>query len=235
MMKNIKNIKILALASFTMFLFGCDLDMQERFVFEPDVDLTDPYANITAWEFFNLPQVNGLDEDGTFNGDNYNYLVAAIEAAGMIDEYNTSNSGRTYLMLNNNAFEGGGDVIQLITGSEDVADGETPAQVMARADIDVLRLILQYHIITTYITQNDPLIEFDVNYEFQTLISGETGKIVLRRDNRLRVDVNRDPAPLPSTATSQNERLRNYNYVFNNGIGHSLNDPVRNEPYPAPN
>nr|WP_299070475.1 hypothetical protein [uncultured Allomuricauda sp.] len=235
-MKNIKNIKILALASFTMFLFGCDLDMQERFVFEPDVDLTDPFANITAWEFLNSPQATGLSEDGELINDNFNYLVAAIEAAGMIDEYNTPNSGRTYLLLNNEAFEDNNDVIDLITGSEEVAEGETPAQVMARADIDVLRLILQYHIITTYITQNDPLIEFDVNYEFQTLIPGEAGKIVLRRDNRLRIDVNTNPAPLPSTATDggNNERLRNYNYVFNNGIGHSLNDPVRNQPYPAP-
>ncbi|MGB3150491.1 MAG: hypothetical protein WBB27_07480, partial [Maribacter sp.] len=79
------------------------------------------------------------------------------------------------------------------------------------------------------------LIELDVNYEFQTLIPGEAGKIILRRDFRLFIDVNRSPAPLPSTATSQNERLRNYNYVFNNGIGHSLNDPVRNQPYPDPN
>ncbi|MGB3150792.1 MAG: hypothetical protein WBB27_09015, partial [Maribacter sp.] len=149
-MKKIKNIKILALASLSMILFGCDLDLQERFVFEPEIDLTDPFDDITAWEFFNLPQVNGLDEDGTLNGDKFDYLVAAIQAAGMVDEYNTSNSGRTYLMLTNNSFIGEGDIIQLITGSEEVAEGETPAEVMARADLDVLRLILQYHIITTY-------------------------------------------------------------------------------------
>ena len=67
------------------------------------------------------------------------------------------------------------------------------------------------------------------------MISGEDGRIVFRRDNRYRVDINRSPAPLPSSATSQFERVRNYNYVFNNGIGHSLNDPVRNQPYPRPN
>ncbi len=236
-MKKIKNITIWGLLSLTLLITGCDLDLQERFVFEPDVDLSDPFAELTAWQFFNLPQVNALNEDGGLVGDNYNYMAAAIQAAGMVDEYNTANSGRTFLMLNNNAFTGNGDVIALVTGSADVEDGETPAEVMARADVDVLRLILQYHIITTYVTQNDPLAEFGVNYEFQTLIPGEAGKIVLRRDDRLRVDVNRSPAPLPGTATGggNNERIRNYNYVFNNGIGHSLNDPVRNQPYPSPN
>lgn len=236
-MKNIKNITIFGLLGLMLTISSCDMPVQERFVFEPDVDLTDPFDQLTAWEFFNLPRVNELDEDGELIGDNYNYLVAAIEAAGMVSEYNSPNSGRTYLMLNNNAFIDRGDVIQLVTGSADVAEGETPAQVMARADVDVLRLILQYHIITTYITQNDPLVEFNVNYEFQTLIPGEAGKMILRRDDRLRIDVNRSPADLPNTATGggNNERLRNYNYVFNNGIGHSINDPVRNEPYPSPN
>ena len=215
---------------------GCDIDLQERFVFEPEVDLTDPYSEITAWQFFNTSQALKLNEDGTLNGDGLNYFKAAIEAAGMVDEYNTPNDGRTFLMLDNNAFEGNGDIIALVTGSAEIEEGETPSEVMARADIDVLRLILQYHIITTYITQNDPLIVRDVNYEFQTLIPGEAGKIILRRDSQLRIDVNRSPAPLPSTATGggNNERLRNYNYVFNNGIGHSLSDPVRNQPYPNP-
>ncbi|MBS9461815.1 fasciclin domain-containing protein [Flagellimonas sp. 389] len=238
-MKKIEIIKFLAFASFTMFLFGCDLDLQERFVFEPDVDLSDPYADITAWEFLNSEPARRLNSEGELSGDGFNYLIAAIEAAGMVEEYNSTNSDRTYLMLNNNAFLGNGNVIDLVTGlgEDDLPEGETPAQIMARADVEVLRLILQYHIITTYITQNDPLIEFNVNYEFQTLIPGEAGKIILRRDDRLRIDVNTSPAPLPSTATgnNNNERLRNYNYVFSNGIGHSINDPVRNEPYPAPN
>lgn len=236
-MKKINHIKILTLVGFVFLLSACNLELQERFVFEPDVDLTDPFDNLTAWQFFNSDAATSLNDEGGLIGDNFNYMVAAIEAAGMIDVYNTSNNGRTFLMLNNNAFTGNGDVIALVTGSADVEDGETPAEVMARADIDVLRLVLNYHIISTYITQNDPLTEFGVNYEFQTLIPGEDGKIVLRRDDRLRVDINRNPAPLPSTATGggNNERIRNYNYVFNNGIGHSLNDPVRNQPYPSPN
>ncbi|MFS4417631.1 fasciclin domain-containing protein [Maribacter sp. 2307ULW6-5] len=237
-MKKINHLKMLAICSLALLLANCDIPLQERFVFEPDVDLTDPFENLTAWEFFNSEAATRLNEEGELIGDNFNYMAAAVEAAGLVDLYNGSNDGRTFLMLNNNAFTGSNDVIDLITGSEEVAEGETPEEVMARADMDVLRLILQYHIIDTYITQNDPLVEFDVNYEFQTLIPGEAGRIVLRRDNRLRIEINRNPAPtLPSTATGggNNERVRNYNYVFSNGIGHSLNDPVRNQPYPAPN
>lgn len=233
-MKTTRKINILVL-SLTLLLFGCDLPVQERFFFEPDVDLSDPYGEITAWQFINTPQANALNEDGELIGDNFNYFKEAIQAAGMVDAYNTPNNGRTFLMLNNNAFTGGGDVIQLVTGSAAVEEGETPAEVMARADVDVLRIILDYHMVSTYITQLDPLVEFDVNYEFQTMIPGEEGRIIFRRDNRYRIDINRDPAPLPSSATSQFERVRNYNYVFNNGIGHSLNDPVRNQPYPRPN
>lgn len=233
-MKTTTRINILLLGLVLLFV-GCDLPVQERFFFEPEVDLSDPYGEITAWQFLNTPQANRLDEDGELILDNFNYLKEAVQAAGMVDEYNTPNSGRTFLLLNNNAFIGGGDIIQLVTGSAAVADGETPAEVMARADVDVLRIILDYHMVSTYITQIDPLLEFGVNYEFQTLIPGEDGRIVFRRDDRYRIDVNRSPAPLPSSATSQFERLRNYNYVFSNGIGHSLNDPVRNRPYPRPN
>ena len=102
---------------------------------------------------------------------------------------------------------------------------------MARADLETLKTVLQYHIVTTYVAQVPTLFEFDVNYIFQTLIPGDAGVIVMRRDNRYRIDINRAPAPLPSTATSQWERVRNHNYVFSNGIGHFLNDPVRNQPY----
>lgn len=231
-MKKFKYFKIIGLAFLTFTFQGCDLELQEGFTFTPDVSIEDPFSDITAWQF--LQQNRQLTEEGGLNGELYNYMVAAIEAAGMVDEYNASRTDRTYLFLNNNAFEDGGDVIELITGSADVAEGETPEQVMARADLDVLRLILRYHIITSYVDQLT-LSERNVNYTFQTLIPGENGQIIMRRDERYNVDINTDPAPLPSSATSEGERIRNYNYVLSNGIGHTLADPVRNEPYPNPN
>ena len=212
-----------------LILVSCDLDLQQGFDFVPEVDLTDPYGDMTAWEFIQSRVV--FNEDGGISGEELNYMAAAIERAGMIEEYNGSDPDRTYLLLHNNAFTGGGDIIQLVTGSATVEEGETPADVMARADVDVLRRILQYHIVTTYVAQVPTLFEFGVNYVFQTLIPGEDGVIVMRRDDRYRIDINRAPAPLPSTATSQWERVRLHNYVFNNGIGHIIADPVRNKPY----
>ncbi|MDO6820395.1 hypothetical protein [Zobellia sp. 1_MG-2023] len=236
-MKSIHILKTWSILSIFCLFIGCDLPVQERFVFEPEVDIVDPFAEITAWEFINSGRALELDDEGELIGDNFNYLKAAIEAADMVDEYNSANNERTYLLLNNNAFLGNGDVIDLITGSEEIEEGETPEEIMARADLDVLRLILKYHIVTTYITQTNVLLETDVSVKFQTLIPGEDGVIYMRRNALWSIQINQNPVPLPNSAFGggNNETVRNHNYVFNNGIGHSLNDPVRNRPYPAPN
>lgn len=228
---NLKNIKMryLILIALSICLFGCDLELQRGVEFVPEVDTTDPYDNMTAWEF--IQTRNNYNDDGNLIGEELNYMIAAIERAGMIDEYNGSNPERTYLLLNNNAFTGNGDIIQIVTGSSTVDAEETPADVMARADVDILRTVLQYHIVTTYIDQVPTLYEAGVNYVFQTLIPGDDGAIVMRRDYTYRIDINKAPAPLPSTATAWWERVRMHNYVFNNGIGHFIADPVRNKPY----
>tara|TARA_R110002049_G_scaffold3340_3_gene25686 strand:+ start:6804 stop:7502 length:699 start_codon:yes stop_codon:yes gene_type:complete len=232
-MKTIKLITFkgtITMLAMCMLLVGCDLELNTGYDFDAELDLVDPFENLTAWEWIQTRTT--LNEEGNLSGEEMNYLIEAIKVAGMIDEYNqTVTTDRTYLLLNNNAFTGGGDIIQIVTGSSDVPDGETPAQTMARADLDKLRTILNYHIVTTYINQVPVLFKFNVNYLFQTLIPGEDGLIAFRRDNRYRIDINHSTAPLPSSATSQGERIRNYNYVFKNGIGHIIQDPVRNKPY----
>lgn len=223
-------MRYIALIGLALCLFSCDLDLQQGFDFKPEVDLTNPFGDMTALEFIESRE-NVFTEDGGISGEELHYMAAAIRAAGLEAEYSGVDTSRTYLLLNNNAFTGSGDIIQLVTGSADVGETETPADVMARADLDVLRTILRYHIVTTYVAQVPTLFEYGVNYVFQTLIPGDDGIIVMRRDERYRIDINRAPAPLPSTATSQNERVRLHNYVFNNGIGHVIADPVRNKPY----
>ena len=93
-----------------IFVSSCDLSLQEGFDFEPEVDLTDPYADMTAWEF--IQSRNVANDDGSLNGEELDYMIAAIKAAGMENEYSGTDPDRTYLLLNNNAFVGGGDVIQ---------------------------------------------------------------------------------------------------------------------------
>lgn len=214
--------------------FASCLPVQENFEFDPEIDAEDPFADGTAWDF--IQSANELNEDGTFNGDQFNYLAAAIEKADMVDEYDQSTStDRTYLLLNNNAFTGSGDVIAIVTGSDTIGANATAEETMERVDtpekLEKLRTVLKYHIVTTYIAQVPTLEVFDVWYLFQTLIPGEDGLIAFKRDFTWRIDINRDGAPLPATALSQGERVRNHNYIFNNGIGHHLADPVRNQPY----
>ncbi|PQB08939.1 hypothetical protein BST83_00860 [Polaribacter filamentus] len=230
MKKLIKFKGVITLLAITMLVFGCDLELNPSYEFDTTQNLEDPFDEITAWEW--IQTRTALNDEGNFSGDEMNYFIEAIKAAGMVDEYNQMDTtDRTYLLLSNNAFTGGGDIIQLVTGSRNVPDGETPAETMARANLDKLRTILKYHIVTTYVNQVPVLFQAELDYVFQTLIPGDDGRIAFWRDARYNVTINRNSAPLPSSATSQNERISRYNYIFNNGIGHVINDPVRNKPY----
>lgn len=223
------NINVLAL-TLGVALIGCDLEIQKPFEFNPEVSFEDPFAEMTAWEFL---QSKGtfLTADGELDFEGFAYMVEAVKVAGFENEYNGDNGDRTYLLLNNSAFTGGGDIINIVTGSADIPEGETPAQTMARADVDKLRKVLSYHIVLAYIQEVPTLYEYGVDYLFQTLIEGEDGVIAFRRDERYRIDINHANSPMPSSSTSQAERVRGHNYVFNNGIGHIIADPVRNQPY----
>lgn len=225
----LKTLKLVGVIFLIFSLTACDIALQESFDFEPDVDLTDPFDMYTAWEWIqtqNIPL-----EDGTLDSEQFDYFGAAIKRAGMEAEYNDIDADRTYLLLNNSAFTGSGDIIQLVTGSATVPEGETPEETMERADVEKLQTILKYHIVTTHIDQVPTLEVFDVWYLFQTLIPGDDGLIAFSRDNRYRVTINKSPAPLPAAALSQWEKVRYHNYVFNNGIGHIIADAVRNVPY----
>ncbi|WP_445737019.1 hypothetical protein [Mariniflexile sp.] len=232
-MKTIKLIsfkRIIAIFSMCVLFVGCDLELNTGYDFNAELDLVEPFENMTAWEWIQTRNV--LNEDGTINTGEFDYLIEAIKVAGMVDEYNqTATKDRTYLLLNNNAFLGKGDVINIVTGSDKIPVGETPAQTMARANIEKLRTVLKYHIVTTYINQVPVLYKYDTDYLFQTLIPGEDGLIAFRRTNRYGISINNSDAPLPSSATSESEGVYNHNYIFSNGIGHQIQDPVRNKPY----
>ncbi|MBD0834771.1 fasciclin domain-containing protein [Aestuariibaculum suncheonense] len=207
--------------------------MQETFDFKPEVSLVDPFEDITAWDF--IQTRTALNEEGGLSGEELNYFIAAIKKAGFEDLYDqTETQERTYFLLNNRAFIGAGNVIQIVTGSSSVAEGETPEQVMERVDtpekMEKLRAVLKYHIVTSYVAQLS-LAERDVPYLFQTLIPGDDGLIALTRNDRWNININTNPAPLPPTALSQPEGVYRANYVFKNGIGHFIQDPVRNKPY----
>ena len=220
-------------------LSGCDLPLQEEFDFKPEVDIVNPFEKITAWEW--IQTRSSKTTQAPYIGTEFDYFKAAIIKADMVEEYNqVATKERTYLLLNNNAFLGAGDVINIITGSAAaIPAGETAEQTMAKVDTPAklakLKAVLRYHIATTYILQIPTLFTVNVDYIFQTLIPGNDGLIAFRRTNSASVlwaiTVNSTTAPLPATATAESEVVINHNYQFINGVGHVIADPVRNKPY----
>jgi len=145
-------------------IYSCDLALQENFEFVPEVDLSNPYDEISALDF--IQSRIFLTDKGNLDGDELDYMAAAIKRVGMESKYSGSDTSRTYLLLNNSAFTGGGDIVDIVTGSPEVMEGESPDEVMARVDVDILRTVLEYHIVTSFVAQVPTLFEFGVNYIF---------------------------------------------------------------------
>ncbi len=232
---NIKSLKFVGIIVLTFLLSSCDLGLQEEFDFKPEALTDNPFENMTAWEWIQT-RTSVATTTNTYNPLEFDYYIEAIKKAGMQNEFDQmTTKERTYLLLNNNAFLGTGDIIQIITGSSTVPAGETAAQTMNKVDTPVelekLKTVLRYHIVTTYILQVPTLYKYDTDYLFQTLIPGDAGLIAFRRNPIYQITVNSQLAPLPATATSEFEQCLSHNYQFKNGIGHVLSDPVRNKPY----
>lgn len=227
----------------TSFLFISCYDLQEGFDFQPEVDLTDPHENKTAWEFIQerttLTEETLTSPGGEYKSAELNFMIEAIKVAGFEDLYDqTETTDRTYLLLTNSAFLfQNNNVLEIVLQDEadEIEDDDTVEEIMARVDtpeeLETLRTVLRYHIIQAYVDQVPTLFDLERRYIYQTLIPGDDGLIALSRDSRWRIAVNRPPAPLPETATEWSEFVVGHNYVFNNGIGHFLNGAVRNQPY----
>jgi hypothetical protein len=205
---------------FLVTMVSCDLEIQEQFDFKADIPIIEGFPNQSAWDWIQTRTTPGATSPADYLGEEFDYLIEAIQVAGMEGEFGSSDPNRTYLLLNNNAFTGGGDILQLVTGSStgDLQD----------ADVDKLKRLLEYHIVTTYIAQNDPLKVYGTYYSFQTLLPGSDGEITFRRDERLNLFINDSP-DLPSTA--ERENVLRHNYVFKDGIGHIIQDYVRKVPF----
>ena len=198
---------------------GCDLAIQDTFEFKDELGPLVSFEDQTAWEW--LQTQTTPTTDTALNGEKFDYLLQAVELAGLVDEYNqTATRDRTYLLLNNDAFVGDEGIINVVTGSTESN--------LANADVATLTALLRYHIVDAYVDQVPTLYEYGVDYKFQTLNPGADGEIYFRRDPRYNIDINESPL-LPSSRIAAG--VRNYNYVFKNGIGHHLADYVRNVPF----
>lgn len=195
---------------------SCDLPVQPKFEFEPDVPDLITFEDQTVLEW--------MRSDASIGGNanaNFDIMVSAIEATGLEAEYSNPGDQRTFLMLNNEAFTANGEIFPLL--------GVASVDELDEAGLDRLRTILRYHIVDAYVDQGpEALPVLLTNYLFQTLIPGEEGVISFNRDERFRMNVNRADA-LPGNA--RGTQVRQHNYIFNNGVGHHIRDYVRNRPY----
>lgn len=252
--------KTLIITVFASCLASCTLDVQDEFKFDPQIVDQDPFENQTAWQFIQARTSNSLlDNRGRralngINGENLDYMAAAIRRVGFEDLYNqTANPRRTYLLLNNNAFTGGNvnrDIGRVVTGrnAPTIANvDEYFENITDEEQLNRLRAILKYHIIDDFVDQVEAFPTREVNRVFPTLlnrlnldasgaplsISNQPSDISVVRDIRLRLRLNRQDAPLPASALGQgfDEAIRVHNFVFNNGIGHFINDTVRFQQY----
>ncbi len=231
---NSKLVKITGIFSLIFMLSSCDLGLQEQFDFKPEANINNPFENLTAWEWIQTRSNSATA--APYNALEFDYMKAAIIKADMIEEFNQiATKDRTFLLLNNNAFLGAGDIIQIVTGSATVPAAETAEQTIDKVNTPVklekLKAVLRYHIVTTYILQVPTLYKQDTDYLFQTLIPGNDGLIAFRRNTIYQITVNSATAPLPKTATDEAKQCLSHNYQFKNGIGHVLADAARNKPY----
>jgi len=253
-------LKIIILVGITTGFHSCTLQQQDEFDFVPENNFADPFGNTTAWDYIQTRTTNAIIDDENrkeLNGEELDFMIAAIKHVGYQDLYSQTATNRTYLLLNNNAFTGNNrdrDLIRAVTGRTQGTRSRVNADTLMASitepgQINKLKAFLKHHIIEEEVAQVPKITIFDKDFIFKTLLpqvnidpnTGEaTGlsdlkaEIALRRNIEWKMEVNNANAPLISTAVERgfNEKVRVHNYVFSNGVGHYLNDTVRYQPFP---
>ncbi|MFN2363779.1 MAG: hypothetical protein ABR596_05715, partial [Halarsenatibacteraceae bacterium] len=188
-MKTYFKLKIGFIFCISLLLSSCELELQDNFDFKPEVDLTNPFDDMTAWEFIQTRTAQRSDINENFDpevdidgpsNEELHYMIAAIKKTGFEDLYDqTETTERTYLLLNNNSFQGDNGIINIVVERtpEEIEEDEenaanqiqlTPEQIVDRIDtpeeIELLKTILRYHIVTAYIDQVPTLFDKDTPY-----------------------------------------------------------------------
>ena len=190
---------------------GCDLEVHEKFVFDPDTDPQYTFGSTTPWEWIQT------DPKGDFS-----LLKQAIEITGMQAEFSDTSNKRTLFLLKNIGWTKSGGLFP--------AELKVTSLTDPKLDINKLRNILRYHIITTYVDQGpDNLYILDKNYFYTSLYytGTEFDKMSIYRDRNYGMNLNRAPELLP---TKKGAGVKLHNYIFSNGnsVAHLIEDFVRN-------
>ncbi len=181
---------------------SCDLELQEQFEFDPSIPELTTFEDQTVWEWLS-----------TNPNDEYNFMLEAIERAGLEEMYKATDKQRTFLLLKDRAWTDRGELLQHITGSQDGKIEDIP--------VETLQKVLKYHVVDDYVDQGPVLFELFADYTFDTMLEGEYGIITFQRDERFRLRMNWSEN-LPSTKKRVGSAL--HNYVFSNGVAHLMID-----------
>jgi Fasciclin domain len=191
----------------TLFFFtGCDLAVQEPYDFKEEVPTLPDFKNQTVWDWL---QTQKSPEGAVTKATNkFDFLIEAIEYAGLQDLYRTG-SNQTFVLLNNSAFNRASEIYPVLTGA---LTGP-----ITKADKVRLSNLLKYHIVKSYIDQAQALPVWGRSYEFESLLDGPNGKIHFMRNERYGISIN-SSTDLPTTRKSV--VIVGHNYIFSNGIAH---------------
>ena len=201
---------------------GCGLGLQEEFDFKPEIREVENFENVSAWDWVQTRVSKRVGDSVAIDGNEMDYMIQAIKLTGMEEAYQKPGLDKTILWLTNNAFTGSGGIFELVTGFDTVGIDDPSA------DLEKLKRVLQYHIITEYVTQIDPIEAIDVDYKFQTMLPGEDGEIYIRRNGRYELNINLSNK-LPGSR--RNTSVFRHNYTYNNGIAHIIQSYVRKVPF----
>ncbi|PQJ72645.1 hypothetical protein BTO14_04965 [Polaribacter butkevichii] len=193
---------------------GCDLKVQESFVFDPGTSELFTFGAKTPWEWIQ-----------TNPGNEYNYLIEAIKHAGLEEEFSNTTSKRTYFLVKDD----GWNVISNSILNKEFGSNST---LIADTDPVKLRNILLYYIVPQYIDQGPGLLQtLDVNYEVKTLSKDPINNFMtLRRDWNYAIGLNYSE-DLPSTSMATPCRLHNYIFSNGNSVAHILTGHARIAPF----
>lgn len=229
-MKNfINKVKgLFGVGAMLLLLASCDLSLQEEWEY-----VREPFGNqptgMTAFEWMQM-----INSNSTYNDDDgipqFEFMLQAIERAGVQDLYNDPTASRTFFLLRNNAFNGGGQFLAHTTG-----DNDNPIDSVSA---DRLEHALRYHLLEESLSQND-VPKNDTHLYYQTLVPGDTGvmeinKRLFNQQIRINTSIARVGAPnIPSTmpSSSRGRGVDLHNFIFTNGVGHQLNGYVRYQPF----
>lgn len=218
------------LVSFLVLLVtGCDLEVKEKFKFDAGIEPQVTFGSKTPWQFiqeqnsFPLPPVQPappaeqLPIPAKIN--EYLFMKQAIEVTGMQGEYSNLTDKRTFFFLKDVAF------IQILTtefsNAKFIIDPVT-ATVNPLININKLRNILRYHILTTYVDQGpDNLFIVDKDYVFTSL--WKATPMSLRRNINFTIVLNQ-LVSLNTVALRRGGNCTLHNYIFSNGnsVAHVL-------------